>query len=108
LLERGRWLCTERSARPACAGPARIGFGYLYVLRTHCGIFDAYFAGRLWRANPALTDGSGNPPRGWDNPEALGTMRLVRTNLAEFRTQDQKLVARFRPAPHHSAIVTCD
>jgi hypothetical protein len=55
-----------------------------------------------------LTDGSGNPPRGWDNPEALGTMRLVRTNLAEFRIQDQKLVARFRPAPHHSAIVTCD
>jgi hypothetical protein len=61
-----------------------IGVRYLYVLRTRCGIIDAYFAGRLWRANPPLSDGSGNPPRGWENPEALGTMRLVRTNLAEF------------------------
>jgi hypothetical protein len=34
-------------------------------------------------------------------------MRLVRTNLAEFR-QDKKLVARFTPAPRRWKTVTCD
>jgi hypothetical protein len=106
-LERGKWVCTPSSTRPACAGPITVGGRYLYVLRTHCGILDAYFAGRLWRASPSLTDGSGNPPRGWENPESLGTMRLVRTNLAEFR-QTTKLVARFTPAPRHWKTVTCD
>ena len=106
-LERGKWLCTAKSARPACAGPATIGIRYLYVLRTHCGILDAYFAGRLWRATPPLTDGSGNPPRGWANPESLGTMRLVSANLAEFR-QNTKRVARFTLAPRHWKTVTCD
>jgi hypothetical protein len=106
-LERGKWGCAPRSSRPACAGPVTVGVRYLYILRTHCGILNAYFAGRLWRANPPLTDGSGNPPRGWENPESLGTMRLVRTNLAEFR-QTNKLVARFTPAPPHWKTVTCD
>lgn len=106
-LERGKWVCSPRSSQRACAGPVTIGVRYLYVLRTHCGILDTYFAGRLWRANPALTDGSGNPPRGWENPEALGTMRLVRAGLAEFR-QDEKRVARFTPAPPHWKTVTCD
>jgi len=95
-------------SRPAPpAGPVTIGVRYLYVLRTHCGILDAYFAGRLWRANPPLSDGSGNPPPGWENPESLGTMRIVRTNLAELR-QDKQLVARFTPAPRHRKTVTCD
>jgi hypothetical protein len=106
-LERGKWVCSPRSARPACAGPVAVSVRYLYVLRTHCGILNAYFAGRLWRADPPLTDGSGNPPRGWENPESLGTMRLVRTNLAAFR-QTTKLVARFTPAPPHWKTVTCD
>ena len=106
-LERGKWVCAPISSQRACAGPVTIGVRYLYVLRTHCGILNAYFAGHLWRANPALTDGSGNPPRGWENPEALGTMRLIRSNLAEFR-QNNKLVARFTPAPTHWKAVTCD
>jgi hypothetical protein len=84
-----------------------IGIRYLYVLRTHCGILDTYFAGRLWRATPPLRDGSGNPPHGWENPESLGTMRLVRANHAEFR-QNEKLVARFTPAPPNWKTVTCD
>lgn len=105
--ERGRWVCAPTSAQQACAGPAAVGVRYLYVLRTHCGILDAYFAGRLWRATPPLNDGSGNPPRGWEDPESLGTMQLVRTNLAEFR-QSEKLVARFTPAPRHWKTVTCD
>ena len=106
-LARGKWVCARTSTRRACAGPATVGVRYLYVLRTHCGIHDAYFAGRLWRAAPALSDGSGNPPHGWENPEALGTMRLVRRNLAEFR-QNNKQVAHFTPAPRHWKTLTCD
>jgi len=34
-------------------------------------------------------------------------MRLVRTDLAQFR-QDNKLVARFTLAPSHWKTVTCD
>jgi hypothetical protein len=107
LLDRGRWTCAPTIARQVCRGPVTIGVRYLYVLRTHCGILGAYFAGRLWRANPPLSDGSGNPPRGWENPEALGTMRLVRADRAEFR-QNAKLVARFTPAPRGWKTVTCD
>jgi hypothetical protein len=106
-LERGKWVCSRRSARQTCAGPVTVGVRYLYVLRTHCGILDAYFGGRLWHASPALSDGSGNPPRGWENPESLGTMRLVGTNVAEYR-QSPKLVARFAPAPPHWQARTCD
>lgn len=84
-----------------------VGVRYLYVLRTHCGILDAYFAGRRWRATPPLSDGSGNPPRGWSNPEAVGTMQLVRENLAQFR-ESGKRVARFTPAPRSWKTPTCD
>lgn len=106
-LDRGRWVCAPSSARPGCAGPVTVGIRYLYVLRTHCGIRAAYFAGRLWRARPPLTDGSGNPPRGWANPESVGTMRLVRGDAAEFR-QSEKLVARFSPAPRHWKTLACE
>jgi hypothetical protein len=106
-LERGRWVCSPRNARLACAGPVNVGDRYLYVLRTHCGILDAYFAGRLWRATPSLSDGSGNQPRGWENPESLGTMRLLGAKLAEF-VQNKNLVARFTPAPADWKPVTCD
>ncbi|MDQ5820058.1 MAG: hypothetical protein M3540_01275 [Actinomycetota bacterium] len=107
-LELGRWVCAPQVERRSCAGPTVIGVRHLYVLRTHCGIFDAYFAGRLWRATPPLTDGSGNPPRGWDNPEQLGTMRLIRSDLAEFRARGKKLVSRFTPAPSDRKVVVCD
>jgi hypothetical protein len=50
-------VCTPKAARPACAGPLKIGVGYLYILCTHCGIFDTYFAGRLWRAHPRRATG---------------------------------------------------
>jgi hypothetical protein len=107
-LELGRWICAPQIARRACSGPVKLGRRYLYVLRTHCGILGTYFDGRLWRADPPLTDGSGNPPRAWDNPEALGTMRLLRANLAEFTSRNGMQVARFRPAPPGWKLVVCE
>ena len=40
-------------------GPGvEIGTGYPYALYVHCGIRDARFDGRLWMADPMLSDGS--------------------------------------------------
>jgi hypothetical protein len=109
-LELGRWVCGPGVMRISCAGPVDVGPRYFYVLRTHCGIRDAYFGGRLWRARPPLTDGSGNPPHAWvrENPESLGTMRLIRRDLAVFETKRAKLVARFVPAPRGWKVTVCE
>jgi hypothetical protein len=58
---------------------------------------SAYFDGRLWLADPPLTDGSGNPQSGWGNPADEGTMTLVSADRAEFRSEGGN-VARFVPA----------
>jgi hypothetical protein len=79
------------------SGNATRGEAVPYTLRTHCGILSAFFAGRLWIARPPLSDGSGNPPRGWGNPSAHGTMRFVSDREAEFRS-DSGRVAHFVPA----------
>ena len=43
-------------------GPGvEIGTGYPYALYVHCGIRDARFDGRLWMADPMLSDGSWKP-----------------------------------------------
>jgi hypothetical protein len=77
------------------------------ALYTHCGVIAAYFDGRLWRAAPKLSDGSGYPPRGWDNPYQRGTMRLLRAKLTEFRAK-RSLVARFVPVPRNWHLNRCD
>lgn len=107
-LELGRWVCSPRGTRRACAGPVAVGVPYLYVLRTHCGIHDAYFDGRLWRARPRLSDGSGNPPPGWTNPEQLGTMRRLGPTLAVFEARHTGSLASFTPAPPGWRSVLCE
>jgi hypothetical protein len=58
-----------------------------YSLYTHCGIDEANIAGRWFEADTRLSDrpGSGNPPKGWDNPFQQGTMRMLSGTAAEFR-----------------------
>ena len=73
-----------------------VGVAYPFRLYTHCGILSARFGGRLWRAQPPLTDGSGNPPKGWDNPQQAGTMRLLSRDEAEFEAASGQR-ARFVP-----------
>ena len=90
-------LCFPGAKQRVCTGPVVGGRSYRYELYTHCGVRNAYFAGRWWLAAPPLDDGSGNPPRGWDNPTQVGKMRLTTRRRAEFRAG--RLVARFRPAP---------
>jgi len=46
-------------------------------LYTHCGIHELRFEGRYYeRVGGPATDGSGNPPRGWDNPEQSGFLTV--------------------------------
>jgi hypothetical protein len=96
-LDLGRYVCAPQSHQVACERGVTRGTGYAYVLETHCGILGAYFDGRLWVAAPPLSDGSGNPPRGWGNPFQRGTMRLTSPDQAEFRAG--RLRATFAPAP---------
>jgi len=55
-----------------------------YRLYTHCGIGWAKIDGTFWLATPPVSDGHGNPPRGWGNPFQDGTLRLTTPATAYF------------------------
>lgn len=76
---------------------AEIGRTYWHVLYTHCGVKDTTFDGREWVTDPELSDGGGNPPRGWNNPEQPGTMTMRGENSAVFESRGGERSARFRP-----------
>ena len=80
-------------------GPgAELGTAYPYALYVHCGIRDARFDGRLWMADPMLSDGSGNPPMDWAPADSVGVMELVNNDLAVF-TADSGRISEFKPWP---------
>jgi hypothetical protein len=69
-----------------------------YNLYTHCGIYEAKVQGRWYLATPPLSDGNGNPPSGWGNPDQHGTMTLVSAAEVVFTDQAGHRVV-FRAAP---------
>ncbi len=68
---------------------------FRYNLYTHCGIRFASFSGRTW-ATPSLSDGSGNPPPGWDNPSQSGRVSVMSNGVALFASPGHRLL-RFHP-----------
>lgn len=90
-------ICGPDLQQLPCGSGVVQGAPYTFQLLTHCGIEYAYFDGRYWAADPPLSDGSGNPPAGWNNPIARGTMALEGDDAAVFRA-DSGQEARFRPA----------
>ncbi|GEM_PF-2458033 len=90
--------CSPQITKQPCSAGVEVGKHYPYQLYTHCGIRWAYFDGRWWQATPPLDDGSGNPPRGWGNPYAPGTMEMVSASLARF-TGRAGQTAEFKPLP---------
>jgi hypothetical protein len=56
-----------------------------YSLYTHCGIDYARINGHWYKASRPLSDGSGNPPSGWDNPYQQGTIQVISRVAAKFR-----------------------
>ena len=62
----------------------RTAAGTPYQLYTHCGMEWARIHGVFWRATVPLSDGSGNPPSGWDNPYQGGRLIFTTSNSARF------------------------
>lgn len=84
---------TASSDRPAVAGSARP-----YRLSTHCGIDEVRIGNRYFETAHPLTDGAGNPPAGWGNPDQQGTMTLLSPATAVFRDNaGHYVVFRLRP-----------
>ncbi|MEV6106534.1 hypothetical protein AB0M28_17705 [Streptomyces sp. NPDC051940] len=73
----------ETAAPPAHTSPPPQTIPY--DLSTHCGIEEARIGTTYYEAVPPLTDGSHNPPEGWDNPTQRGTMTLISDTEAVFR-----------------------
>ena len=58
--------------------------GMAYQLYTHCGIDWTRIDGTFWRARHSLSNGHGNPPRGWGNPVQVGTLNMLSRTTAKF------------------------
>jgi hypothetical protein len=73
-------------AQPAGHSPAIVTAGSPnpYQLYTHCGIDEARIGTRYFKAVTPLSDGQGNPPRGWGNPFQRGTMTALSPTTAVF------------------------
>jgi hypothetical protein len=86
------WLIASAAATALACGSAgvqttsvEVGHTVNYRLYTHCGVRAAEVHGITFFAQPALDDGSGNPPPGWGNPYDDGTLTLVDQHTAVFR-----------------------
>ena len=88
----------DRLEEPPQGQGVEIGIGYPYTLYVHCGVRDARFDGRLWMADPMLSDGSGNPPLDWAPADSGGIMELVNDNLAVFTAESGRTI-QFKPWP---------
>ncbi|MBX9420932.1 hypothetical protein K4902_00670 [Streptomyces lateritius] len=83
------------------AGDVNTGRTIPFDLYTHCGIKEAWIGSTYFEAEAQLSDGSGNPPQGWDNPFQRGTMTLASETEAVF-TDDAGHEVKFRAQPRTS------
>ena len=88
----------DRPEEPPQGPGVEIGTGYPYTLYVHCGVRDARFDGRLWMADPMLSNGSGNPPPDWAPADSVGIMELVNDNMAVFTAESGRTIL-FIPWP---------
>ncbi|QUW85503.1 hypothetical protein SMIR_41250 (plasmid) [Streptomyces mirabilis] len=73
-----------------------------FDLYTHCGIDEARIGSTYFEADPPLSDNSGNPPEGWDNPIQHGTMTLKSKTETVF-TDNAGHEVKFRARPGATA-----
>jgi hypothetical protein len=73
------------SAAASAAAPSAMDAGRPFDLHTHCGVLGAEVDGVWFAAEPPLTDGAGNPPAGWGNPDQPGTLTMLSPTEAVFR-----------------------
>jgi hypothetical protein len=79
--------------------------GQPYRLYTHCGIVWARIDSTFWRADPPLSDGSGNPPAGWGNPYQDGTLVRISPTTARFDSPAGSV--RFERTSRRQAPLVC-
>jgi hypothetical protein len=82
--------CASANANPTASGTTGATLTTAprltpYALYTHCGIDEANIAGHWYHAVTPLSDGSGNPPPGWDNPYQHGEVLIISDTEVEFR-----------------------
>jgi hypothetical protein len=77
-----------------------------FDLYTHCGIDEALIGTTYFEAQTPLSDGSGNPPAGWDNPSQHGTMTLTPSGTRAVFTDDAGHKVAFRARPRATAFKT--
>ncbi|WP_327351125.1 hypothetical protein [Streptomyces sp. NBC_01304] len=69
-----------------------------FTLSTHCGIGEIQIGSTYFEADDPLSDGSGNPPAGWNQPVQKGTMTLKSETEAVF-TDDAGHEVTFHARP---------
>ncbi|HJY99764.1 MAG TPA: hypothetical protein VJ305_03530, partial [Streptosporangiaceae bacterium] len=72
-------------SRPSHPATATASAPVAYTLYTHCGIDEADISSHWYEADHPLSDGNGNPPPGWGNPDQPGTITMLSAITAEFR-----------------------
>ena len=88
----------DRPEEPPQGPGVEIGTGYPYTLYVHCGVRDAQFDGRIWMADPTVSDKEINPPSDWTDDDSVGIMELVNDNLAVFTAESGRTI-QFKPWP---------
>ncbi|MFH9237850.1 hypothetical protein ACH4KO_21365 [Streptomyces anulatus] len=90
--------CTKADENAEAARATPSGRTIPFDLYTHCGIDEARIGSTYFEAETPLSDGSGNPPEGWDNPAQHGTMTLKTETEAVF-TDNAGHEVKFRARP---------
>ncbi|MCX5232500.1 hypothetical protein [Streptomyces sp. NBC_00233] len=94
--------CAQAEEGVDAVRPTASGRTMPFELYTHCGIDEARIGSTYFEAETPLSDGSGNPPDGWDNPTQRGRMTLKSATEAVF-TDDAGHEVKFRARPGASA-----
>ncbi|WP_282694805.1 hypothetical protein [Streptomyces sp. CC208A] len=94
--------CAQADGGPDIVRATPSGRTIPFELSTHCGIDEARIGSTYFEAETPLSDGSGNPPEGWDNPTQRGTMTLKSETEAVF-TDDAGREVTFRARPGATA-----
>ena len=95
-----------RANAPGASVSIRVGKSSPYSLYTHCGVLAATINGRIFYAQPALTDGQGNPPPGWGNPYDPGELTVQSTTTIDFHDASGHS-AHFTIAAGRSPVPVC-
>lgn len=86
-------LCSGQCGDPPLAPSASP-----FSLYTHCGINEIRLGSHYYLAEKPLSDGQGNPPPGWNNPEQQGTITIVSASTAVFQdSRNHRVTFRIRP-----------